>query len=105
MSAHAIKEFTITWDLVARFARYFLNHGCWRVLHLSFENGNYTDVSELLWIFPDVTREDVQIAEIHDKLTPSQRRRLRRKAEVEADLILASRSRSPFGDPPGLEDN
>ncbi len=72
---------TITPEMVERFAHYYGKHPSWGVLHVSFGDGNW-DCACVLLLNAGSTSEDLAVAEIHDSLTESQRRRLRNKAEA-----------------------
>lgn len=74
---------TITPELVARFAAYYRANPAWGIVHVSFDDGNWTHTVSG-FTHDDDTDEDRAIAAIHDALTPSQRRRLRNKAEEAA---------------------
>lgn len=69
----------ITPEIVARFAGYHARNPSWGVLHVSFDDGNWnTNIGS--WIGDEITAEERGLVGIHDAMTPSQRRRLCRKA-------------------------
>ena len=70
---------TTTPDMIREFARYRRAHPyCWGVLHVPFEDGN-EDMS--LSIDREATDEERRLVAVYNSLSPSQRRRLRVKAE------------------------
>ena len=102
MTAHRAKP-TITPERVDWFARYYAENRAWGVFHVSLDDGNYTlGASEGRWDneggrwvhcgraeWADDLRE---AAGWFDALTPTQRRKLGRKAEaraVELGLVRA----------------
>lgn len=101
MTAHRIKP-TITPERVAWFAAYRFQNAAWGVFHVALEDGNYDCGAAMHTLRPGTgcmdratgvfipARHDFgrgewaadirEAAEWFDKLTPSQRRRLRKKA-------------------------
>lgn len=80
MTAHRPKP-TITPERVDWFARYEMTAPCWGAFHVALDDGNYKCGAVLSGDEPDDVRE---AAAWFDSLTPSQRRRLRDKAERRA---------------------
>jgi len=90
MTAHAIKP-TITPARIQWFAEYYKQHPEWGVFHVSLADGNWR-LGAAIWGPADGDRrrwpQDLQdVARWFDQLTPSQRRRLRTKAEELANTI------------------
>ncbi len=101
MTAHRIKP-TITPERVAWFSAYLQEHPAWGVFHVSLDDGNYDCGAAKHTKRPgtgcyvdgvhvpeqhDLPREEWpadlrEAAEWFDKLTPSQRRRLAKKANA-----------------------
>ncbi|MEK7383447.1 MAG: hypothetical protein AAB262_09185 [Elusimicrobiota bacterium] len=93
-----VRDLYITPELVAKFADYYRRHEAWGVLHVSLDDGNYksTMSDDLDWLDSHrakqiagtgrcdrgpVTAEERELAALHDRLTPSQRKKLGHKAE------------------------
>lgn len=88
MTAHAPKP-TLTRERVEWFARYYIAEPAWGVFHCTLDDGNWSCPA-----FPLPRHESEYSADVleharwFDTLTPSQRRRLGRKAE---DMAAAMR--------------
>lgn len=72
----------VTPEWVARFAAYFQQNPAWGIFHVGLGDGNWKsgawrDEKRLLW-HPEL----VEMADYFDRLSPSQRRKLGRKAEA-----------------------
>lgn len=82
MTAHRAKP-TLTTERVDWFARYYAQNLAWGVFHACLDDGNLFCGAEVLG--RDEWPADLRdAAKWFDKLTPSQRRRLGRKAERKA---------------------
>lgn len=95
MTAHRPKP-TITPERVDWFARYHAKELAWGVFHVWLDDGNYGLPFELH--DQDQPAEVIEAAQWFARLTPSQRKRLGRKAEVRMyELGLVRRPpRGPF---------
>jgi hypothetical protein len=77
-----IKEITLTPDIYERFAAYVKKELAWGVFHVSLDDGNYWSDVQLDWLDDeDKTPETLALINIHNRLTPSQRKKLASKAE------------------------
>ena len=80
MTAHRQKDATITSEWVERFAAYHGKHYAWGALHVQFDDDNFElDASTAYAI--DGTKEEAALIDFYNRLTVSQRMRLRNKAE------------------------
>lgn len=83
MTAHAPK-LTITPERVEWFARYYVANPAWGIFHACLDDGNWK-FGVYSWEDPSKFPKDVlEHALWFNKITPSQRRRLGKKAEARA---------------------
>ncbi len=95
-----VKEITLTDGIYRRFAHYHKYNAAWGVFHVSLDDGNWDCAIDPDWMELDELTYDIpELIAIHNKLSPSQRKKLAAKADVR-DYIYDSEAYRPLADSP-----
>lgn len=98
MTAHRAKDATITQAHVEWFARYYFMNITWGVFHVCLDDGNWNlGASDPT---AEWSTELVEMAAWFNKLTPSQRRKLGKRAQILSDNTFFTRWMTMKGLPP-----